>query len=115
MREGAEQHVGRPAPGAFRRSNQSHWISSPGGWSISMVSRPLTPRRLRSAGGARPAHLADEARIAERIAESVDLVIEGRGPDVRVVDETRREVVRNGSSGSGAERARTPGTRSPLI
>ena len=39
-------------------------------------------------------HLAGEARVAQRIAEPPDLVIEGRGPDVRVVDEPGRQVLR---------------------
>ena len=29
--------------GASGSSSQSHWISSAGGWSISMVARPFTP------------------------------------------------------------------------
>ncbi len=59
-----------------------------------MVSRPLTPEQASQCGRS-PAspHLADEARVAQRIAEPPDLVIEGRGPDVRIVDEPRRQVL----------------------
>ena len=57
------------------------------------------------------AHLADEARVAQRIAEPLHLVIERRGPDVRVVDEPRRQVLRE-----RLERVRAPigpGRRGP--
>ena len=37
-------------------------------------------------------HLAHEARVAQRIAEPFHLVIEGRRPHVRIVDEPRRQV-----------------------
>ncbi len=47
-----------PPHGARRRSNQSHWISSPGGCSISIVSRPFTPEHA-SQCGRRPAGGAD--------------------------------------------------------
>ena len=59
-----------------------------------MVSRPFTPvtgLAVRAESG--QADLADEARVAERVAEPADLVIEGRGPDVRVVDEPGRQVL----------------------
>ena len=64
-----------------------------------------------------PGHsqLADEARVAERIAEPDDLVIEGRRPDVRIVDEARGQVRLERLEWIGAEPARTPGTRSPLM
>ena len=39
-----------PPHGAFRRSNQSHWISSPAGWAISIVSRPDTPEQASQCG-----------------------------------------------------------------
>ena len=59
-----------------------------------MVSRSLdavTGLAVRPESG--QPHLAGEARVAQRIAEPDDLVIEGRGPDVRVVDEPRRQVL----------------------
>ena len=56
------------------------------------------------------ADLADEARMAALIAEAVDIVIDGRSPDVRVAIEPRLSRYRmNGSSGSGSDRARTSG------
>jgi len=32
-----------PPQGAWRRSNQSHWCSAPGGWVVWIVARPRTP------------------------------------------------------------------------
>ena len=37
-------------------------------------------------------HLANEARVAERVAEPLHFVIEGRGPHVRVIDEPQLDV-----------------------
>ena len=45
------------------------------------------------------AELPDEARVAERVAEADDLVIERRRPDVRVVDKAGHQVL-----GEGIER-----------
>ena len=50
----AEQHVRREAPRHARALEQSHWISSPGGSSISIVARPLTPGRRSLAESASP-------------------------------------------------------------
>ena len=86
--QGAEQHIGRPAPGGVA--------------AFEPVPLDLLARRVVDLDGVaalhpvaglavgsepcRP-HLADEARVAERVSETLDLVIEGRGPDVRVVGE----------------------------
>jgi len=86
---GAEKDLGRAPQGALRRPNQSHWISSPAGWSISMVSLPFIPRTPRSGDEGPNPDLADEARIAR----ADDLVVEGAGPDVAVVAELEPDVV----------------------
>ena len=51
-----------PPHGAFRRSNQSHCISSPAGWAISIVSRPDTPAH-GSQCGRRPASRNCRAKL----------------------------------------------------
>ena len=62
----------------------------------------------------RRAHLADEARVALRVAEAAHLVIEGRGPDVRVVGEPQPQIGDEGLERSGLELLRTPGARWPF-
>ena len=83
----------RPPLSTQRCGVQASSTASPraAGGSISIPSRPFTLAHA-SQCGRRPAclHPTGEARVAQRVAEPDDLVIEGRGPNVWIVDEARR-------------------------
>ena len=114
VRQRAQQHVGRRSPRSVA--------------ALEPVPLDLLARRMVDLDGVaaldpgaglavRPepgqAHLAGEGGVAQRIAEPPDLVIEGRGPDVRIVDEPRRQVL--GERLERVGRRSWPGRREPVV
>ena len=92
-----------PPQGASGSSTQSHWISSPGGWSISMVARPFTPAQASQCGrSCVGAQAPGEALVAEGEPESGHLVIEGAGPDVGVFAQPFAQIGHERLEGVGA-------------
>jgi hypothetical protein len=100
-----------PPQGKRRRSNQSHWISSPAGWKISTVSRTLHRVTGLTVGPqAGRADLANQRRVAEWGTQGLHLVVQGTGPDVRIVTEALLQV-----GDELIQWTRCPGSRSPLM
>jgi hypothetical protein len=90
----AEKHIRGAAPGRVSPFEPVPLDLLAGGMvDLDGVSALHPPTRL--AVGAQPAgpDLADEARIAECVAERDDLVIEGAGPHVAVLREPQPEIV----------------------
>ena len=114
VRQRAQQHVGRRAPRSVAPLEPvpldllTRWVLDLDGVAA------LDPRAgfaVRPEPG--QPHLTDEGGIAQRITEAPHLVIEGRGPDVRVIDEPRNQVL-----GERLERVRrrvSPASRSGAI
>ena len=99
-----------PPQGARRRSNQSHWISSPGRMlDLDRQAAPDPLTRLAVGPQGMGPHAAHERGVAARVAERDDLVVEGREPEVRVVTEAGPQVRDERLDGIG--RAATSDTR----
>ena len=94
VRQRAQQHVGRRSPRSVAALEPVP-LDLLAGRMVDLDGVAALDARAGFAVRPEPGqpHLADEARVAQRIAEPADLVIEGRGPDVRVVDEPRRQVL----------------------
>ena len=112
----AEKHIGRPAPRGVATFEPVPLDLLAGGMvDLDGVSALHPPARLAVRAQAPEPDLAHEARVAERVAERDDLVIEGTGPDVAVVGEPEPDVVLDHGQRVGVPRLRrTPGWRSPL-
>ena len=115
VRERAEEHVGRCSPRGVAPFEPVPLDLLAGGMvDLDGVSSLHAPTRLAVRAQAPHPDLADEARVAERVAEGDDLVIEGAGPHVAVVGEPKPDVVLDHGQRVGCRAPAHPGWRSPL-
>ena len=110
----AEEHVGRCSPRCVAPFEPVPLDLLAGGMvDLDGVSALHPPTRLAVRAQTTDPDLADEARVAERVAEGDDLVIERTGPDVAVVGEPKPDVVLDHRQRVGCRAPAHPGLALP--